>query len=172
MSKTITLNLPESVLQHFEQVAAATQQPMTEGRSETIEQLVMQSAINNLPPMPSVSSPELQHELSQMQQQDVSTLQQIAESVVDLQQFERHSELLELNQTGALTVEERSELTTLRQAADALMIRKAYAWSVLKWQGVPIPNMNSLPTAEAKLYGSLQSFTETIGVERQSLHFG
>ncbi len=145
MSKTIILNLPESVLQHFEQVAA-TDQPMTEGRSETIEQLVMQSAINNLLPMPSVSSPELQQELAQMQQQDITTLRRIAESVIDLQQFQRHSELLELNQAGALTLEERSELTTLRQAADALMIRKAYAWSVLKWQGIPVPAIDSLPT--------------------------
>ncbi len=143
MSKTITLNLPESVLQHFEQVAAATHQPL--------EQLVMQSAINNLPPMPSVSSPELQQELSQMQQQDITTLRQIANSVVDLQQFQRHSELLERNQAGALTLEERSELTTLRQAADALMIRKAYAWSVLKWQGIPVPAIDSLPTAEEQL---------------------
>ena len=126
MSKTLTLNFPESALQHFEQVAAATQQ--------SIEQLVMQSAINNLLPMPSVlypeghpSFPELQQELSKMQQQDVTTLRQIAESVVDLQQFQRHSELLELNQEGALTLEERSELTTLRQSADALMIRKVYA---------------------------------------------
>ena len=53
-------------MQHFEQVAAATQQ--------SIEQLVMQSAINNLPPMPLVSSPELQQKLSKMQQQDVKTL--------------------------------------------------------------------------------------------------
>ena len=126
MSKTLTLNFPESALQHFEQVVAATQQ--------SIEQLVMQSAINNLPPMPSVlypeghpGFPELQQELSKMQQQDVTTLRQIAESVVDLQQFQRHSELLELNQEGALILEERSELTTLQQSADALMIRKAHA---------------------------------------------
>ena len=66
MSKTITLNFPESAMQHFEQVAAATQQ--------SIEQPVMQSAINNLPPMPSVSSPELQQKLSKMQQQDVTIL--------------------------------------------------------------------------------------------------
>jgi hypothetical protein len=85
----------------------------------------------------------------------VPTLRQIAESVVDLQQFQRHSELLELNQEGALTVEERSELTTLREAADALMIRKAYAWVVLKWHGVPVPNIDSLPTAEEQLYGNL-----------------
>ena len=154
MSKTITLNFPESAMRHFEQVAMATQQP--------IEQLVMQSAINNLPPMPSVLYPEshlgsstLQQELSQIQQEDVGTLLKIAESVVDLKQFERHSELLERNQAGALTVEERSELTALRQVADALMIRKAYAWSVLKWHGVPVPNMDSLPTAEERLYGNL-----------------
>ena len=90
-----------------------------------------------------------------MQQQDVTTLRQIAESVVDLKQFQRPSELLELNQEGALTVEERSELTTLRQSADALMIRKAYAWAVLKWQGIPIPNLDSLPTAVEQLYGNL-----------------
>ena len=85
MSKTLTLNFPESALQHFEQVAATQQ---------SIEQLVIQSAINNLPPMPSVlypeghpGFPELQQELSKMQQQDVTILRQIAESVVDLQQF-------------------------------------------------------------------------------------
>ena len=154
MSKTITLNFPESAMRHFEQVAKATQQP--------IEQLVMQSAINNLPPMPSVLYPEshlgsskLQQELSQIQLEDVETLLKIADAVVDLEQFERHRELLELNQTGALTVEERSELMALRQVADALMIRKAYAWSVLKWHGVPVPNMDSLPTSEECLYGNL-----------------
>ena len=110
MSKTITLNFPESAMQHFEQVAAVTQR--------SIEQLVMQSAINNLPPMPSVlypeghlGFPELQQELSQMQQQDVAIVLQIAKSGVDLQQFQRHSELLELNQEGALTLEEQLELT-------------------------------------------------------------
>lgn len=89
--------------------------------------------------------PELQQELSPMQQQDVAIVLQIAKSGVDLQQFQRHSELLELNQEGALTLEEQLELTTLRQSADVLMIRKAYVWAVLKWHGVPIPAIDSLP---------------------------
>ena len=74
---------------------------------------------------------------------------------MDLQQFQRHSELLKLNQEGALTLEEQLKLTTLRQSADELMIRKAYAWAGLKWQGIPILNLDSLPTAEEHLYGSL-----------------
>ena len=53
---------------------------------------------------------------------------------------------------------QRSEVDSLleialRQAADALMIRKAYAWAVLKWHGVPIPAIDSLPTAEEQIYG-------------------
>ena len=46
-----------------------------------------------------------------MQQQDVAIVLQIAKSGVDLKQFQRHSELLELNQEGALTLEEQLELT-------------------------------------------------------------
>lgn len=52
-----------------------------------------------------------------------------------------------------LPLTRRSELTTFKQPTDALMIRKAYAWSVLKWKGVLLTNLDSLPTAEEQLYG-------------------
>lgn len=45
----------------------------------------------------------------------------------------------------SLTPEERQELTNLRLAADHLMLRKAYAWSVLRWRGHRLPALKELP---------------------------
>jgi hypothetical protein len=40
---------------------------------------------------------------------------------------------------------EQDELAALRLAADRLMLRKAYAWSVLRWRGQPVPTLDELP---------------------------
>ncbi len=63
---------------------------------------------------------------------------------MEASQYERHVELLDKNQEGSLTPEERQELTDLRLAADRLMLRKAYAWSVLRWRGHRIPPLKEL----------------------------
>jgi hypothetical protein len=68
----------------------------------------------------------------------------IANGKVEASQYERHVELLEKNQEGGLTLEERQELTDFRLAADCLMLRKAYAWSVLRWRGHRIPPLKEL----------------------------
>jgi hypothetical protein len=36
-------------------------------------------------------------------------------------------------------------MTALRLEADRLMLRKAYAWAVLRWRGQFIPALNELP---------------------------
>ncbi len=134
---SITIELPPAVFQQLEQIAVVTQQP--------IEQLVIQSVANNLPPMPTVSSMELQRELLGFQQQPLEQVLQVARSVMDEATGRRQAELLERNQDEPLTAEEQQELTELRELADGLMLRKAYAWAVLKWRGYPIPALNSLP---------------------------
>jgi hypothetical protein len=71
----------------------------------------------------------------------------IANAKVEPSQHERHVELLEKNKEALLTSEERQELTDLRLAADRLMLRKAYAWSVLRWRGYQIPHLKDLSAA-------------------------
>jgi hypothetical protein len=71
----------------------------------------------------------------------------IANAKVEASQHQRHVELLEKNKEGSLTLEERQELTDLRLAADRLMLRKAYAWSVLRWRGHRIPPLKELSAA-------------------------
>ncbi len=59
----------------------------------------------------------------------------IAQSKITTEQQQRHVELLEKNKDSELTPVERQELSSLRIAADRLMLQKAYAWSVLRWRG-------------------------------------
>jgi hypothetical protein len=52
---------------------------------------------------------------------------------------------LEINEANQLSPEERQELSALRQSADHLMLRKAYALSLILWRGQKIPALTELP---------------------------
>jgi hypothetical protein len=52
--------------------------------------------------------------------------------------------LLQKNEDGLLMPEERQELAMLRESADQLMLRKAYAWSLLRWRGQRVPSLEEL----------------------------
>ncbi|NJM49151.1 MAG: hypothetical protein HC860_25745 [Alkalinema sp. RU_4_3] len=54
---------------------------------------------------------------------------------------ERHVELLRKNEADELSGGEREDLVGLREAADQLMLRKAYAWSLLRWRGQRVPSL-------------------------------
>jgi hypothetical protein len=69
-----------------------------------------------------------------------------ANSQITDQQQKRHVELLEKNSGHEeLNKSERQELSELRIKADRLMLQKAYAWSVLRWRGHKVPNLNEMP---------------------------
>lgn len=52
--------------------------------------------------------------------------------------------MLEKNQNNQINQEERQELSALRATVDRSMMRKAYAWAVLRWRGQRIPPLNEL----------------------------
>ena len=72
-------------------------------------------------------------------------LRQIAGAQMSAPQQRRLSELLEKNQQDLIQQNEQQELTSLRLAADRLMLHKAYVWSVLRWRGQPAPALGELP---------------------------
>jgi predicted transcriptional regulator len=135
-TQQVTIELPELILQRLTQLAEATHQ--------SVEALISQSVLSNLPPSTEVAPPELRQEFLTMQMLSIDTLKPIAQAQVDPVQFERHTELLQKNEAGNLTPEEREELTALRVAAEQLMLRKAYAWSLLRWRGQRIPSLEEL----------------------------
>jgi uncharacterized FlgJ-related protein len=135
-SAQITISLPEPVLRQLMRISAATHQ--------SLESLITQSVLSNLPPSTDNAPPELQPELLEMQAFSIQDLQTIAQSQIDPIQQERHIEILRQNADNRLTAAERQELSNLRQAADRLMLRKAYAWSILRWRGARIPALEEL----------------------------
>jgi hypothetical protein len=136
-TQRVTIDLPEAVYRQLVRIADTTHQ--------SVETLVAQSVISNLPPSIDGASPELQPELLRMQSLTSEELRAIAQAQVDPHQVERHTELLVKNEEGSLNVNERQELSALRQSTDYLMLRKAYAWSLLRWRGQRIPSLAELP---------------------------
>ena len=145
-TQKVTVELPQAIFQQLARIAQATQQPL--------ETLVAQSIVSNLPPTPDNAPLEIQEELLQMQIWNDEELLAItsgraslnANSQITDQQQKRHIELLEKNSTSEeLNKSERQELSDLRTASDRLMLQKAYAWSVLRWRGQKVPNLNEMP---------------------------
>jgi predicted transcriptional regulator len=135
-AQKVTVELPEPIFQQLSRIAIATQQP--------IEALINQSIASNLPPTVDNAPLEIQAELLRMQTQSIEELQSIAQGQVSLEQQQRHTALLEKKQTKILTPQEHQELIDLRVLADKLMLKKAYAWSVLRWRGNRIPSLSEL----------------------------
>jgi hypothetical protein len=138
-TQAITIDLPEAIVQQLIRLAEITRQP--------IESLVAQSVVSNLPPMMETASPEMQRELLNLQTLSIEDLLTIANSQIDPTMHQQHVELLSKNQQGTLTAPERGTLMEYQDLCDRLMLRKAYAWSVLRWRGHPIPAIKDLAMA-------------------------
>jgi hypothetical protein len=136
-TQRVTVELSEPVFQQLVRIAEATSQPL--------EVLAAQSIASNLPPSADNAPPEMQAELLRIQTLSIDELLEIAQSQIESEQQARHTALLEKNQTDEISPEERQELSELRSSVDRLMLRKAYAWAVLRWRGHRIPSLNELP---------------------------
>jgi hypothetical protein len=135
-TQQVTIDLPETIFDQLIRWAEATRQP--------IEALVAQSVVSNLPPMVEQGSAEVQAELVHMQNLSIEELLTIAHSQIAPDLHQAHVVLLEKNQIGSLTEVEQTNLMAFQVTCDRLMLRKAYAWSMLRWRGYPIPAIKDL----------------------------
>jgi hypothetical protein len=133
-SQQVTVDLPLPLFRFLARLAEQTHQPL--------EKLVAQSVAGNLPPSVDNAPEEIQSELLALQWLPIEELEQIAYEQVAKKSQKQHLHLLE---KGNLTVAEQRKLSKLRQQADLLMLRKAYAWAVLRWRGHPIPRLDEIP---------------------------
>lgn len=136
-TESLVIELPDHVVRALKELAVQTHQ--------TPEQLAALSVVGNLPPrLPDVSTIS-QAEFLAMQNLSVEELRQIASNQWPQAQHERQAELLDRNAEGTISAAERTELARLRDDADRHMLKKAYAWAVLRWRGYPIPSLDELP---------------------------
>ena len=134
--QSLTIELPESAYQALALLARQSRQPL--------ELLAAQSVIGNLPPPVSNAPSEMQLELLAMQKLPTDELVRIARGQTPAEAQQRHLELLERMQDEVLSPVEQKEIEQLRLAADRLMVRKAYAWALLRWRGYPVPTFDEL----------------------------
>jgi hypothetical protein len=98
----------------------------------------------NAPPAVDYAPLELQGELIAMQELTIEELLTIAQSQIPESQQELHFQLLEKNQNNQLSESDRLLLKSLRVSADYLMLKKAYAYALLKWRGFSLPDFEQL----------------------------
>ncbi|MDB9303738.1 MULTISPECIES: hypothetical protein [Cyanophyceae] len=102
------------------------------------------STQTNSPPGVDYAPLELQGELIAMQQLMIEELLPIAQSKIPESQQELHLQLLEKNQKNQLNESDRLLLKSLRVSADYLMLKKAYAYALLRWKGYSLPYFEQL----------------------------
>ncbi|MCP4698324.1 MAG: hypothetical protein GY862_15940 [Gammaproteobacteria bacterium] len=133
----ITLEIPENLyqrLQHFAELA-----------SRPLENLVLQSITDNMPPLPEDLPPDMQPELSALEQLNDEALWKKARAVVGDKQQTRYNRLLKKQRDDPLSQSEQDELEYLFQQSEQHMLRKAYAYALLKWRGHRLPPLSQLP---------------------------
>ncbi|MDY6783450.1 MAG: hypothetical protein SW833_13070 [Cyanobacteriota bacterium] len=131
----LTVELSETT---FQQLAALARQNQSSPESLTLE-----SILSYLSGADSQETP-----LQQMQTYSQAQLLKIARQMVSNSHKSRHESLLESNQKGTITPQERLELQDLRLKADRLMLRKAYAWDILGTRGYPMPELEEIELSE------------------------
>jgi hypothetical protein len=135
MPQTITLTLPDNVLQPVQRVAQATQQSV-----EELLVTALQAALPTLEGLP----PDVMQDLVALESLDDQALWRVMLETVPLDQQYRLHDLLLRNQAGMLTASEHAQLSGLQQQADLVMLRKARAAVLLRFRGKRVPTLAEL----------------------------
>jgi len=132
----VMLEIPDSLYQRLQHFAQLTGRPL--------ENLMLQALTANLPPLPEDLPSEMQAELAALEPLSDEALRETAGSVLSDQHQNRYNHLLEKQRDDALTQSERDELEALFQQNEKCMLRKAYAYALLKWRGHRLPPLSKL----------------------------
>jgi hypothetical protein len=126
MMTDLTLTIPDELYERAKHIAESTSQP--------IEQVILQH-LQTLPtPLP-ILPDEVQAELDALKYLSDDALWTIArEQMPEMVQSRAH-DLMNRNSQGTITEAEHSELETLVERADRLMVRKAEAAALLRERG-------------------------------------
>lgn len=133
---SVTLQLPEYLFVRLQHAAQAMRQPLDEVLVRAVEV--------GSPPIWDDVPAAFQTDLAALDKLDDESLWRIARSKQTGQDWTRYHALLESNAAGAISAEERAELTRLRTEADRFMLRKAHAAALLRWRGHQIPPAGAL----------------------------
>lgn len=133
-----TIEVPEELYTQLEQCAHAA--------AQSVDAVVIQTLASSLPPTPELDLPRaVQDELAAMEHLSNEALWAIARSTMNSDSLALYDLLRDRKEEGSLTPEGQQWLTRLMQDADALTLRKAHAYALLKSRGYLLPTLAELP---------------------------
>lgn len=135
-SQTITLHLPDKLYRRLIEAANTLQQPL--------DHVVIQSIRVGLPPSLDHIPERFQIDLQALDRLSDEMLWQITRSDLEDAKAALYETLLGKNQQGKLSKADQTKLDTLREEADLLMLRRSYAYALLKWRGHHVPTLREL----------------------------
>ena len=133
MANQVTLELPDELYLRLKQTASSMGQPF--------EKVILRVVNVGSPPSWEDVPAEFQAELASLDRLDDDSLWSVARAK-DESDMHRYEQLLEKNANDVLLASEKEELDALRYKADAFMLRKAQAASILRWRGYTIPYLH------------------------------
>lgn len=125
----ITLNLPQHLYDRARQLAAEKGLPV-----EDVIVSQLEHALADLPALP----PDEQAELDALAHLSEDALRTIALEQMPEPRQQRLQALMERNNLGSISAEERAELEALVEQGQRLMLRKAQAMALLAERGHPM----------------------------------
>jgi hypothetical protein len=134
----INLQLPPALYQRLVEVAEASQQSLTD--------VVIQSIQTGLPPSLEQVPDRFRDDLRALNQLSDDVLWDVATRDLVEDKAELYEQLLSKNRQGQLGENEQQTLDILREEADLLMLRRAYAAALLKWRGHRVSALADMQT--------------------------
>ncbi len=125
--QAVTLNLPSPLYERLKKMADASQRALDEILITTIKA--------GMPPRLERVPERFRADLQALDCLSDDMLWQIARAEMDDDKVVLYEELLDENRREGLNDSERSTLSALREEADLLMLRKSYAYALLRWRG-------------------------------------
>jgi hypothetical protein len=135
-TRTVTLQLPESLYTRLQQAARATQR--------SLDDVLLHVVQVGSPPRWDDAPAEFQSDLATLDRLDDEALWRVTRSRKTEADMERYQELLDKNANGILSADERDELVKLRVELDRFMLRKVHAAALLRWRGHQVPPAETL----------------------------
>ncbi len=127
----ITLQIPEELYKQLVNKAATSHQP--------VNVVALQSLRAGMPPELKHVPARFMPDLESLDMVDDAVLWQVAQADLTDEKAALYEALLEKNEQDELPGVEQATLNTLREEADLLMLRRSYAYALLKWRGHRIP---------------------------------
>ncbi len=134
--QTIAIQMPQPLYRRIERLAKLTRRPL--------ENIVVQTLDSSVPALPDDLPEKMRRNLLALESLNDDALWRVARSMSSPKQRKQINLLLEKNRLGTITKPERVTLAQLRRGADQLMLRKAYAYVLLKWRGHRLPTLTEL----------------------------